>query len=277
MDNETAISPETTSNNVDNILQQAVGPIQPNDIFSLIADELKAEKSLEKFKGKDINEFVKSHLNLEKTLGKRITEASKEELDLLNFKYGKPETIDGYEIPEDDIDPDFRNKFLERAFKANLDKDSAKILFEDFKADLLENKTKQEQQKAELLAENMKKITELFPNENERNKALSDVAAALKQYGGDEAAQRLIDLGILGEPAILKTLISAVRVKNEATVIPMTDIKPLLTAKEEAIRKIKEIESDRDHPFWNQSHPGHKHARDERARLYSIAYDTASV
>jgi hypothetical protein len=121
------------------------------NFLDLIEDaDLRNSPSLEKFKGKSVDDFVRSHIELEKFQGNSIRipgeDASPEEYAKIYDRLGRPKDPDGYSIklPDNALDTEKEalGRILTKAHLHGLNDNQMKALYEEF------NTISEEQNKA---------------------------------------------------------------------------------------------------------------------------------
>lgn len=113
----------------------------------LISPQFKEVKALQNFE--TVDSIVKSYLSAQEMLGKRVRDLSAEDISVIDKKFGKPESKDGYSFKTED-------DFLDKAFEAGLT-DAQAARYHKIEMSKQEQKAKEQQQAAELLKEKVEK------------------------------------------------------------------------------------------------------------------------
>lgn len=215
-----------------------------------LPEDLRSEKSFEKFKG--IPDLAKSYTELEKSMGNAVrmpkAESKPEEWDAFYSKLGRPESPDKYELkrPENPAggqwDEGLEKEFRTAAHASGLQPRQAQGLLDWF------NKTQTERLTAYTkgMEEGVGKLkTEWGAKFDEK---LGMAARAVKELGGDELKTMLEDTGLGNHPVLVKLFAKIGESMMEDTIIA-GDTHMEDSSKEAIQLKIDAIRRDPKHPF----------------------------
>jgi hypothetical protein len=231
--------------------------------------DLKGDPSIAKFT--DINALAGSYVSLQKMIGAdKIPvpgkNASDQDWQGVYRKLGLPESADKYEIkaPEG-ASPEFLNAFKEQALKNGVLPKQAQGMLDWYnesakKAAEIQTQSKQmEQQKG---------IEGLKGEWGEGwDKKVAAAQAAVEKFGGDELKAYLDKTGLGNDPAMIKLMSKIGESLAEDRIRGQGDGRFGMTP-DEASKKISAVMSDMSHPYFNDSHPGHKGAVEEMTALF---------
>jgi len=250
---------------------------QPTDInwVNLLEDDYKNHPSIKKFK--DLNGLAKSYLELSSFIGKKKIplpgkDAKPEEWEFVWNALGRPESPDKYELPElklpedhPGIDENLLKEFKQTAHKIGLNNNQVKSLLEWW-ADLetrgltdLSNLYQEEMEEAET------KLRQEWGSAYETK--LNLAKKVLQQFGDDEVKQ-LLDSGAGNDPAIIKMFAKIGEAMSEGNLIKGKSTFTLTP--EEAEAEIRKILGDKNHPYFDKSHPEHELAIKRMFELHQM-------
>lgn len=233
-------------------------------LINLLPEDMREIESLKSIK--DVATLAKSYIHAQSLIGKKVVDLSKEDIEPIFNKLGRPDKPEGYEIPEEGIDPQEVSKFRERAFKAGLTKEAAAQLFNEIAT---EQKIKAEEAakaRANRTEANNAALKKEFGEALDLRIELAK--KALDKFGGEEALKALETAGLSDNPAIIKLLSEAGKKLEEGRVlISDQDTKFGLTPEE---KRAKARNLMRDPAYLNKRDPRHEALVSQISSLYGI-------
>ena len=226
------------------------------DFLSTLSEDLRGVKSLEKFKGKDANEVIKSYLNLEKLAS------------------GKNPTAPEKYILANGADEIFKEGILNIAKKGNITQEQLKLLSDG----LIEDRQMQirlaEQEATRIMEERKTEIQKKLGLGYEGK--MASVKKVLTQYGDAGLEEALNKTGLMHDVkfvSFLDTIVQeALQVKLHGTEYQaQRSLSP-----EEALREIELHKADKNFmaKYSNNRDLGHEEAVKEWTKLFNSAYGT---
>jgi hypothetical protein len=254
-------------------------------IIDTLSEEIKAELSPELLtdqnitKYKTIPDLLKGHTELAKMVSAKGVIIPKdgapaEEWDKFYNALGRPEKADGYKLteikglhPAIKITPESTKVFLDFAHKngfTNKQSDTLNAWYLNIVSQML---TKQDEDwNARVLAAETALKTK-WGTDYDKNLTIT------KEFVNKKGGQALIDALAekINDPVVLEFLF------NEGVKYAEDEVKRLGTGggggeESEALKKIKAIQEDKAHPYWNINDPKHSEAIEEVTKLYKQAY-----
>lgn len=256
--------------------------LDPQDWKSSLPDELKSHPAAEKFK--TAGDVFKSYVELEKFKGNSITlpgeKATPEELNGFYNKLGRPEKPEGYQfkMPEGlnekiQLKPEFDGSFRAMMHKHGLSSKQAAGIYNDYLTSLSEMVT-QEQKSAETALNNAKaELQKEWGDQYDVN--IQAATNLVERVAGKEAVDKLGDLG--ANPTAIKLLHTLSKAISEDSINTIIGKNDKGVQSSDAAEKIKAIQADKSHPYWNASDPKHADAVQEVRKLYEEAYPKESA
>jgi hypothetical protein len=235
----------------------------PKSFLDSLPEDLKGNKSLEKFK--DVSDIAKSYVNLESLIGKKITEMPDEVVK----QYLKvPTAPEKYILPEDAKDV-ITEDFLKLGLKNNINQAQMKEI-----ADALVIKARQEKEIAEVKANEM---IEANKKELEKefgislDKRMDAVKSVLSQYGDENLNETLKQSGLLHDAKFIKFLDKITQDALSAKLVGEDYARAKFLTPNEAKQKVAEKMQDTNFrsAYYSANHPGHKQAVDEMRKLFA--------
>lgn len=241
-----------------------------------LAEDLRGEKSLEKFQ--DLDSLAKSYVELERMRGNSIqlpTDTAKpEEWARIYDKLGRPSKPEEYKIerpkvmPEgvqwnEELEKDFRKFAHAQGWNQSQTQNTINKWHETITKMVEGAQYTVERGKADLLAS---------LGTEKADQVIKACNVAVTEFGDDEFANFLDSTGFGNHPAVIKFLARMGNLVSE-TQAPSGSPTSGGIGVEEAKAEIARIRSDRSHPY----HQGEKSALDKMAELYTIAYGNKVV
>jgi hypothetical protein len=238
-----------------------------------LPDDLKAEKSLESFK--DIGGLAKSYVEAQKMIGGSVripkADAKPEEWDAFYKKAGRPDKPEEYEVskppnmPEGmNLDENLIKWFLPTAHAAGLSKAQVAGLMEKWN----ERAFSQAHEQQKSMAQEITKLKEEWgPNFNGRVElGLRGIERLLKPEEASKFKELMDTTGLGNNPLMLKYAHLVGKMLKEDGYI-MGDGSGGAAGLDAVKGKIKAINEDPKHAYWDEKHQGHKSAVDEMSKL----------
>lgn len=247
-------------------VQTETAPQETLDILSSIADDLKGSKSLEKFKGKDINELAKSYVNLESLIGKKITEMPE---DVVKEYLKVPSSPEEYVLAEG-ADSVIAKELLEVARANNVSQEQMKAI-SDALVEHKRNSEKLEIEEADkILAERKAELEKEFGTSLE--KRMDSVKKVLTQFGGEEMQEKLKQSGLLHDVSFVKFLDKVTQEALKVKMVGSDYQAQYVPTPEEARQLIQQKYADKNFSkaYFDSFDPGHKAAVAEMQRLFDL-------
>lgn len=242
-----------------------------------LPEDIRGEKTLEKFTGKDWTEvgpvLAKSYINLEK-MPRGVTVpkegAAQPEWDAFYEKLGRPKSVDDYgidlKVPEGmEWNKEAEKHLLTKAHARGLTKTQAEGLLNDYLALANDGQIQIAKARARSTEEAMQEITKDWGGLTDQNLAL--VQRVVSEFGGEDFKVYLEETGLGNDPRFLKFAYSMGRpmledglVRGEGLGMKRTDAQSQIEAlmKTEAWRK--------------RDHPDHKATMQQIDSLYQLAH-----
>ena len=246
-----------------------------------IPEDLRGDSALADIK--DVAGLAKGYVHAQKMVGadKIVvpgSDASKEDMDSFYNKIGRPERVDGYEIPTENmaaevpIDGDLVNKFFEEAHRIGLSKQQAAGLIRWQTSLQSEMADAYEQGNADAIRDAEKAMRTEFGNAYEEK--INMAASAVKRFGGDELVKVLNETGLGNSPEIIKAFANIAKVISNDEVIGGGGRQSFMSSPAEAKATISDRRRDPDFmaAYQDSNHVGHRGAVDEMGRLFENAY-----
>lgn len=265
-----------------------VDPNQPapgddNPFLAQFPDDIKKDSTMQPIK--DMNGLAKSYINGQRLLGKnRIALPGENATDQERADFykatGRPDSAEGYEFNKELVHPSMgeqRDELVKAVqgmmFDAGLSKAQAETIFTKYNEHIggifEATVAKQEQQVTEWIDQLKVDFGQAFQQK------IVLAKTAMQEFGGEDMTALMEETGLGNHPAVVKFM-SAVGAKLSGDKIVDGDGKPLgfQMSSEEAKAEIKKLEADKDwlKRFQTKSEPGHQDAKEQRARLFKIAY-----
>ena len=253
--------------------------------FDRLPDEIKKDASIQSFKGKEVNDVVKSYVEAQKLIGGSIripkADAKPEEWNSFWEKMGRPKTPEEYGIVKPAILPDgvewkedLAKEFSSLSHSLGLNKVQAGKLsawyIDKISSDAQQNNQKLAERVEFGKSEAKKEIEKEWGPDYQRR--ITVARRGLKALG-DEGLVELLDTSGLGNhPSFLKLFYSLGQKYAEDGMIDGS-VEGAISP-DEAKKRIQEIRNDPEHLYHprNSAKPGHKEAIAEMEMLHKVAY-----
>jgi len=251
------------------------GTTEEKTWYSDLGEGLSDNESIQKYKS--VKDLAHAYVNASKMIGKDKMmvpdeKTSDEDWNTIFNKLGRPESLENYTVEKGEkssLGDDFYKSFAEEAFKAGMLPKQANAI-----AKLIEDNSQAEMDafaaKVRETAEaNETTLREEFGDAYDRK--LKAANFALSEYGGKEAEQRIEELGLTNEPALIKMFAAIGEAKSNDTFKGESE-KAFGITPSEAEEKLNAMLSDPKHALHDRAHGNYATAMKEYNRLSAIAY-----
>jgi len=242
----------------------------PENWKDSLPDDLKADPSLSSIM--DIQSLAKSYIHGQKMIGKdKIVVpdkfASDEDWHKVYQKLGLPESVDKYEFktPEG-MDEDFVNGFKELAVKNGILPKQADKLFEFYNSHVDKVISTNEAENKRIFEESVNGLKKEWGQGFERK--LQAASGLFNQIADEESKKVFNDSGLGNNPVVIKMFAKLAEQMGEDKFVDASNLGSMGLTPSEAQTKINEIYGNKDHPYYNKSHPSHKDAINEMTKLF---------
>lgn len=240
----------------------------PENWKEVIPEDIRQDPSLGSIK--DIASLAKSYIHAQKLVGKdKIIipdqHATDDDWKGVFKKLGLPESIDKYQIKADGFDEGFLGKFKEFAYNNNLmPQQSEKLLsfYKDFADESLKGSQEQTEQ---IRTEAVSGLKKEWGNAFEKNLAIAQ--GALKQFADKDTLQYIEESGLGNDTKMVKLFHQIGAKMGEDQFVGDAKKQSGFTPAE-AQEKVNNTLGNRQHPYWDKSHPNHKNAVEEVFKLH---------
>ena len=257
-----------------------VEQVASEDWKASIPEDLQNEPSLADIK--DVASLAKGFVHAQHMIGSDKvaipgTQASQEELDNFYNKLGRPETVDGYEAPTENMpeipyDNELQTMFFEEAHRIGLNKQQAGALIR-WQAEQAQASIENGNQQAEI---NLEKAQDAMRKEfGKAYEEKMDLAKnAALEFGGDELMKVLDATGLGNEPAVIKAFANIGKAISNDEIIGGGGRQGFMMSPAEAKAQIANMKRDPNFmaSYTDNGHVAHKESVAEMARLYELAY-----
>jgi hypothetical protein len=266
------------------IQTQTTGFTIDDSFISTLPDDLKAEPSIAAFKGKGVQDVLRSHVNAQRLVGadKIVVPTGKldndETWNSVYNKLGRPENPDGYkfdkpQLPEGvQIDEKTEKGFMVVAHQIGLNNKQASALFGMYAKGVAEQFTKGgEAEKAALEAAETALKTE-WGNKYDANITLA--GKVIDTYGGKAEEVQAFKEKFGSDPVAIRVLANIGNLIGEGNFIKGQG-PAFLDTPADAHKKAMDIMTNKQNPlyeaYFTKNHIRHNEAVDEVQRLMIVA------
>lgn len=243
-----------------------------------LPDEIRSHPILDKFKSPE--DVIKSYIEAQKFLGREKIplppkDATKEDWDVVFNALGRPESPDGYELPEVElpedveIDEEFLAEFKEKAHELGLNKTQVGEFYKWYMDKMGGMLAEMEELQAERRAEAEAQLRKEWGAKYEEN--LKKAQSVLKNFADEDVLTEIEASGLGNNPALIKIFAKIGQSLSEDALEGKSAGRFTMTP-EEAKKEILRIKSDPNHPINDEFHPEHKQALEYIESLYKMAY-----
>jgi len=247
----------------------------------MLPEDLREVGALKDFKTPA--DLAKSYVATKEKIGSMVSIPTEDaDVDTKSKFYnriGRPETTDGYDFEPQSVEglegvtavnKDNVKLFKEKAHEMGLTKAQAKAMMDHVQAGFTAQLHEAAKGMAEAADSASKELRKDWGVNYDKN--LGQVDAALSQFFTESDA-KMIKQASAQNPSLMKSLATIGSSISETPTAREGTVNTSAPTKEDAKEKIKSIQADRDHPYWNKQHPNHKQAAQDMNKLYEQAYD----
>jgi hypothetical protein len=262
--NETPANPPAPTPN------PAPSVVIPENWKDSLPEDLKADPSLSSIM--DIQSLAKSYVHGQKMIGRDkiiIPDkfATDEDWSKVYQKLGLPDSPDKYEFkaPEG-MDEDFVKGFKELAVKNGILPRQADKLFEFYNSHVEKVISTNEIENKKFYEESVNGLKKEWGQAYERK--LQAASGLFNQIADEDSKKVFNESGIGNNPVVIKMFAKLAEQMGEDKFVNANNIGSMGLTPSEAQQKINEIYGNKDHPYYNKSHPSHKDALNEMTKLF---------
>lgn len=258
--------------------------------FASLPDELKAEPSVQLFKGKGINDVLTSHVNAQRMIGgdKVVIPAGKndtpEAWEALYSKLGRPAKPDDYKLerptPPDGLKYNEQGEkaFREFAHSIGLTPKQASGIYDLYNKTMIDSYAGNVEADRAFRAEAEKALRAEWGNKYDSN--VNMAKRVLETFGGKPEAVTQFVEKFGDDPVAIRVLANLGSVIGEANFVKGTSAE-YLAAPEKAMKAAHDIMTNKQNPlneaYFNKQHIRHNEAVEEVERLYALAKGSEKV
>ncbi len=237
---------------------------------TFLPDDIKEDPSLGAIKS--VDNLAKSYVHSQRMLGAdKITVPSKhateDEWTQFHRKMGVPEEVDKYSVNgSDSLDKEFFDDFRKTAHGAGILPDQAQKVFDWYVRSAEEAGKRDEDKFTSNQKESLHKLQQEWGGAYDEK--IKRAQAAVGHFGDDKLVSFLDDSGLGNNPNLIKAFSKIGdslsedqfkgNVKGELGFTP-----------DEAQRKLNDIFANKEHPYFDKTHPNHKNAMEEVQTLFT--------
>lgn len=247
----------------------------PDNWKESFPEELRGEKSLEKFK--TVDALFKSYVHMEKSLGKNKVNipdkfATDDDWAEVYRQLGCPSDVTEYEI-KIDKEAGFADEFVagmkELGIKNGYNQKQMQSMFSHLAKTNGEYALAMDERSKQATAEHLADLRVEWGHGYDRK--MNDANTALQHFGGPEALEAIQGVGLQNNKHIIKMMSKLGDAMREDKIDHNSEAFTSMTP-DEALEKAREIRSNPDHPYNRNDHSNHSKAMKEVDRLYALAY-----
>lgn len=242
----------------------------PENWKDSLPDDIKSDPSLTSIM--DIQALAKSYVHGQKLIGKdKIVVpdkfATEDDWQKIYQKLGVPESVDKYDlkVPET-IDEDFVKGFKDLAVKTGIHPKQAEKLF-DFYGKYVDGVIQNNE------SENKRAFEESLGNLKKEwgqgyDKKIQAASGLFKSLADEDTVKFFNESGVGNNPTVIKLFAKLAEQLGEDKFVNATNLGSMGLTPAEAQTKINQIYGNKDHPYFNKSHPSHQDALKEMSKLF---------
>lgn len=242
----------------------------PENWKESLPEELRNDPSLTSIL--DIGSLAKSYIHGQKMIGKDkivIPDKFATEDDWGNIykKLGVPDSVDKYEFktPEG-VSEDFLKGFKEMAVKSGIHPRQAEKLFDFYNQFTTTANENIENESKRIFEESVSGLKKEWGQGYDRK--LQSASNLFNSLADDDTKKIFNDSGLGNNPAVIKLFAKMAETMGEDKYINAENSGSMGLTPAEAQEKINKIFGNKDHPYFNKSHPSHKDALSEMSKLF---------
>jgi len=243
----------------------------PENWKDSLPEDLKADPSLSSIM--DIQSLAKSYVHGQKMIGKDkiiIPDkfATDEDWNKVYQKLGLPETVDKYELKAstENMDQEFVKGFKDIAVKNGILPRQADKLFEFYSSHVEKVISDNETENKRIFEESVNGLKKEWGQGYERK--LQAASGLFNQIADEDSKKIFADSGLGNNPVVIKMFAKLAEQMGEDKFVNANNMGSMGFTPAEAQQKINEIYGNKDHPYFNKSHPSHKDAINEVTKLF---------
>lgn len=246
------------------------------DWRSTLPPELQEDASIKKYS--DVSSLARAYVSAQKLIGAdKISvpgkHATPEDWKNVYTKLGLPSDVKEYKVELDKdtkVTPEFLQAFLPEAHSMNLLPQQAKGVLSWLEKYNVENYGKAKQQMEQRVASELDGLKKEWGAAYD--KKFSYAAAVAKEAGQDFMAY-LDETGAGNDVRMIKFLNSlGEKMFKEGEIVEGASSTSNSMTPAQAQEEINKMMGDRNSPYFDKSHPGHRAAVDEMQRLFNMAH-----
>lgn len=249
---------------------------QATSFLDNLPEDLRNDPSLADFKsGEDL---AKSYVHARSMIGADPNQVIKlpgpdEDYSEVFNKLGRPESPDGYELPETDvpIDENYQSEFLQKAHELGLTKNQAADLYK-WNNDHVSNKLSEQQQNSQQAEqEAIEQLKQEWGEAYDQNARLA--TQTLEEFGGDELKQWLDETGAGNNPTLIKAFAEIGKAMSEDNAID-GETKGFVMSPSEAQSEIQRLYQDESFmkSYMDELDPNHQTTVERMQNLFKKAH-----
>jgi len=261
---------ETPANSPAPIPTPSPAIVIPENWKDSLPDDLKADPSLTSIM--DIQSLAKSYVHGQKMIGRDkiiIPDkfATEEDWGKVFQKLGVPESVDKYDfkVPEG-MDDDFVKGFKELAVKNGILPRQADKLFEFYNSHVDKVISTNESENKRIFEESVNGLKKEWGQGYERK--LQAASGLFNQVADEDSKKIFNESGLGNNPFVIKMFAKLAEQMGEDKFVNANNMGSMGVTPAEAQLKINEIYGNKDHPYYNKSHPSHRDALNEMTKLF---------
>lgn len=242
----------------------------PENWKDSLPDDIKGDPSITSIM--DIPSLAKSYVHGQKMIGRDkliIPDkfATDDDWAKVYHKLGVPESVDKYDFkaPEG-MDADFLSGFKDLAVKSGIHPRQAEKLFGFYNDHVSKVMSTNEVESKRNFEDSVKGLQKEWGQGYDRK---LQAASGLFNSIADETSKKFVaDSGIGNNPEFIKIFAKLAEQMGEDKYVQADNRSSMGKTPAEAQMAINEIYGNKDHPYYNKSHPSHKDAINEMTKLF---------
>lgn len=257
-----------------------VEQVASEDWKTSIPEDLQNDPSLADIQ--DVASLAKGYVHAQHMIGSdKVSipsrEASQEEMDTFYNKLGRPESVDGYEAPKENMpdvpfDNELQTQFFEEAHRIGLNKQQAGALIR-WQAEQAQSGIEASTVASEMALEKAQEsMRQEFGKAYDEKMNMAKNAAL--EFGGEDLMNLLDSTGLGNEPAVIKAFANIGKAIMNDEIVGGGGRQGFMMSPAEAKSQIANMKRDPNFmaSYQDNSHVTHKESVAEMAKLYELAY-----
>lgn len=264
----------TAVENTTTVVNQEPAAVEPvvtaeapkQDIVSALAEKFKDNKTLEKFKGKSVEDLFESYVNLESHIGKKVEQLPEE---VVKQFLKVPTSPDKYLISEE-LDAITKDRLVKIGVEKNISQDQMKVITDNLVEIQRSVNEAKEKETLSFMKDAQDRIIKEFGKATEER--INDVKNLLQKYGSEDLNKEIAAKGLLHNPEMVLFLDKISQDVLKHTLVG-SDFSQRKLTPEQAIAEVNRKLADKEFSmaYFSSTHPAHKAAVQEVERLYDMA------